>query len=169
MSDHAAIQEAIAVARASGAARVELAATDLEVLLDELTMLRALAAPKPVKRNDYPQEFEDVWALYPTERQGTKRTAFKAWAANVKRGVEPSEILMGLRRYLAHAAATNKETRYLYLAPTFFGPDEHFATKWPVPREQPSARTGKFDPIAHINKPRNEGGDWDGIIDITPR
>lgn len=169
MSNHSAIHEAIAAAHAAGADRVEIRAADLEALFDELTTLRALVIPKPAKRNDYPQEFEDVWALYPTDRQGTKRTAFKAWKANVGRGVDPNEILLGLRRYLAHAAATGKETRYLYLAATFFGPDEHFATKWPVPREQPPARAGKFDPIAHINKPRNEGGYDDGIIDITPR
>lgn len=96
------------------------------------------AAPKPSKlaRNDYPTAFEEVWAMYPVERQGTKRTAFKAWNANIKRGVEPAEIANGLRRYLAHAKAIGTEMKYLRLAATFFGPDEHFAAAYVMPSAQ---------------------------------
>lgn len=103
----------------------------LEAMIDEIERLRSLSVP--AKRNDYPAEFEEVWAAYPAERQGTKRTAYKAWAANIKRGIEPNEILLGLRRYLAHANAIGTEVKYLKLAATFFGPDEHFAAKYVMP------------------------------------
>ena len=104
----------------------------LEEMINEIEALRK-AAGKLAKKNDYPPEFEEVWAEYPAERQGTKRTAYKAWHARIKQGVEPNEILLGLRRYLAHAAAIGTETKYLRLASTFFGPDEHFATNYVMP------------------------------------
>lgn len=107
----------------------------LSSVLDELDALKASSKPK-AGRQDYPDAFEEVWKLYPAERQGTKKTAFKAWAARIKSGVEPAEIVAGLRRYLAHAKATGKETRYLYQAATFFGPDEHFATQWVMPENK---------------------------------
>lgn len=120
---------------------VQVDSTTLEAILDELDLLR-LASGKPAKRNDYPPEFEEAWEAYPTERQGTKRTAFKAWAANIKRGVEPGEILLGLRRYLAHAEAIGTEAKYLKLAATFFGPDEHFAAQYVMPSAR-QAHLGK--------------------------
>ncbi|MCY0910864.1 hypothetical protein [Massilia antarctica] len=123
-------------------ATVELDAGQLEEMLDEIERLRALANLKPAKRNEYPPEFEEVWAAYPVERQGTKRSAFKAWGANIKRGVEPAEILLGLRRYLAHAEAIGTETKYLKLAATFFGPDEHFAANYVMPSAK-QAHLGK--------------------------
>ena len=119
---------------------VQVDSSVLEGLLDEIERLRMLG--KPAKRNDYPEAFEEVWAAYPEERQGTKRTAFKAWAANIKRGVEPAEILLGLSRYLAHATAIGTETQYLKLAATFFGPDEHFAAKYVMPSAK-QAHLGK--------------------------
>ncbi len=119
---------------------VQIDSPVLEAILDELERLRKLGAP--VKRNDYPAEFEEVWAAYPEERQGTKRTAFKAWAARIKAGVEPNEILLGLRRYLAHAEAIGTEAKYLRLAATFFGPDEHFAAKYVMPSAK-QAHLGK--------------------------
>lgn len=111
---------------------VSLLPDQLTDLLDELDALRAGAKPPKPKRNDYPSAFEEVWALYPASRQGTKMTAFKAWSARINSGVEPAEILLGLRRYLAHASAARTSEKYLYLAATFFGPDEHFATHWPA-------------------------------------
>lgn len=110
---------------------VQVDSNVLESLLDELERFRKLCAP--AKRNDYPPEFEEAWAAYPAERQGAKRAVFKAWAANVKRGVEPAEMMLGLRRYLAHAQAIGTETKYLKLAATFFGPDEHFAANYVMP------------------------------------
>jgi hypothetical protein len=132
------IRSAAIEAQGCGRAVVEVDVVNLLAALDAIDAALAKTVPS-AKRNDYPSEFEEVWALYPTERQGAKRAAFKGWAANVKRGVEPAEILLGLRRYLAHAEAIGTETRYLKLAATFFGPDEHFAANYVMPaRAQPT-------------------------------
>ena len=112
---------------------VSVAAEVVIDLLDELDALRAQVKPAKPKRNEYPADFDEVWAAYPVERQGTKREAFKAWAANIKRGIEPAEIANGLRKYLAHAEAIGTETKYLKQAATFFGPNEHFAAAYVMP------------------------------------
>ncbi len=123
---------------------VQVDSGQLEEMINEIEALRK-AAGKLSKRNDYPPEFEEIWAAYPVERQGTKRAAYKAWHANINRGIEPAEIMLGLRKYLAHAKATGQETRYLKLAATFFGPDEHFAANYtiPVARQANLGRAGQ--------------------------
>lgn len=113
-------------------------------LLDELDALRAQIKPVKPARNDYPAAFDEVWAMYPAERQGTKKTAFNKWAAHIKRGVEPAEIANGLRKYLAHAEAIGTETKFLKLAATFFGPDEHFAAAYVMPVGQKGRSNGSI-------------------------
>lgn len=140
MTNHVELRAAAELASLRGIP-VSVLPSDLTAILDELDAFKATARQKG-KRMDYPQAFEDTWALYPSERQGTKKAAYRAWAARIKSGVEPAEIQLGLQRYLAHAKATGKATQYLYLAATFFGPDEHFATQWAI--NQPKEKHGKF-------------------------
>lgn len=136
MRDYSELRAAANGAGVLSVIEVHVGAATILALLDELDALRAASKPAKPKRNDYPPAFDEVWAAYPVERQGTKRTAFKAWSANVKRGVEPAEMALGLSRYLAHAEAIGTETRYLKLAATFFGPDEHFAAAYVMPQAQ---------------------------------
>lgn len=136
MTGHMDIRLAVGNGQACGRRRVEVDTAALGALLDTFDALLAQVKPPKPARNDYPTAFEEVWAMYPVERQGTKRTAFKAWNANIKRGVEPAEIANGLRRYLAHAKAIGTEMKYLRLAATFFGPDEHFAAAYVMPSAQ---------------------------------
>ncbi|MEX3933309.1 replication protein [Paraburkholderia phymatum] len=77
-------------------------------------------------------EFEEAWKLYP-ERDGgdSKAKALKAWNARIREGVNPAEIIAGLKRYIAHLEKKGDiGTQYVKQAATFFGPDGHYAEAW---------------------------------------
>lgn len=76
-----------------------------------------------------------VWSAYP-KRAGSnsKSAALKAYRARLRSGVDPSDILAGVRRYAAYLTATGKVgTEYVKQAATFFGPNEHWAEPWDAP------------------------------------
>lgn len=73
----------------------------------------AIAAPKaPVKakkskkskkrRNDYPDDFEEFWRIYP--RHEDKKKAFKVWQTALKNGATADEIIAGAARYAKYRA-----------------------------------------------------------------
>ena len=70
----------------------------------------AIAAPKaPVKakkskkrRNDYPDDFEEFWRIYP--RREDKKKAFKVWQTALKNGATADEIIAGAARYAKYRA-----------------------------------------------------------------
>lgn len=93
----------------------------------------------------YSDEFEHAWALYPKRPNNNKATAWRAWQARVAAGVTTIDLIDGARRYQAYCRESETEPRYVKLAATFFGPDEHFRLDWiPVtplsPRREGSAR-----------------------------
>jgi phage replication O-like protein O len=76
--------------------------------------------------------FEEAWAAYPNRSGGnSKAGALRAWNARVNAGSSPAELGAGTKRYAAYCA---KEkiigTRFVKMASTFFGPDEHYAEAW---------------------------------------
>ncbi|HKS76809.1 MAG TPA: replication protein [Terriglobales bacterium] len=77
-------------------------------------------------------EFEEVWRLYPKRDGGnSKADALKAWNARVKAGVAPSEMLAGLKRYIAYLERKGDiGTPYVKQAVTFFGKSAHYAEAW---------------------------------------
>lgn len=56
-----------------------------------------------------PERFSEFWAVYPPRAGNRDRKAgLKAYAAALKRGVTPDEIIIGARAYAAFGAATGK-------------------------------------------------------------
>lgn len=85
-------------------------------------------------KDAYPPAFEQAWTAYPDRPGKNKKQSHKAWAARVKSGVDPGEILAGVQRYAKFCAATEKiGTEFVKQPATFFGPDEHFKTDWTPP------------------------------------
>jgi hypothetical protein len=73
------------------------------------------------KKNPYPDDFEQAWAIYPKRSGGnSKADACKAWKARVKTGATVQELLDGTRRYAEFVRATGKlNTEYVKQAATF--------------------------------------------------
>lgn len=84
---------------------------------------------------DYSSEFEAAWQAYPKRAGGNpKNSAFKAWKARLKDGVNPEAMLAGVKRYAAYVTATGSTgTQFVKQASTFFGPDLHFEEDWLAP------------------------------------
>lgn len=137
-------------------------------MLDEIDAARA-KAPK-MKKADYPPEFID--AMGAMERVGLKWLngstlpgAFKAWKARTVVGASHAELTAGADKYARYCKA---DGRRVMMAQTFFGPQEFFSADWTIPARPGMTRSGKFDPVAHINQGSSSSGEWDGIIDINP-
>lgn len=90
------------------------------------------AGDKPSAQMIYPDEFEQVWSVYPKRAGGnSKSDAFKAWNARIRDGTTTAEILSGVERYAAFVKAEGiLNTQYVKQAKTFFGPGMHFREPW---------------------------------------
>lgn len=73
------------------------------------------------KPDDLPPGFDDFWAIYP--RRDGKQAAAKTYAARLKGGAKPEEILTAAKNYAAHCEAKKTERHYIKLPKTFLGPD----------------------------------------------
>lgn len=135
MRDYSPLRELIATRET-----VHLKSSTVAEMLDELDALRAATAPAKMKRNDYPEPFEEAWKAYPTRPGANKRATFKAWSARIKAGITAEAMLSGARAYAAFIQATGQ---HLKLPETFFGPDEHFNSDWTPPGLRPVPNLGK--------------------------
>ena len=90
--------------------------------------------PKVKSSTDYSPAFEEAWQAYPKRSGGNnKLSAFKAWNARIKQGVQPETMLAGVKRYASFMASEGKiGTSFVKQAATFFGPDRHFDEAWLV-------------------------------------
>lgn len=89
---------------------------------------------KQAARNEYPAEFESLWKAYPKRSgQNPKKKAYQAWNARLDGDTLPYEIFRGVERYAAYIKATNMDPKYVMMAATFFGPEEHFLNDWEAP------------------------------------
>jgi hypothetical protein len=88
-------------------------------------------------KTSYPQDFENLWAIYPKRAGGNpKKKAFRAYCARIKNG-HFHNIGLGLNRYKAFCEATGKVgTEFVMQMATFFGPDEHYEEEWDIPVEK---------------------------------
>ncbi len=64
---------------------------------------------KPIPVNDYPEDFEKWWQVYP--RKSDKRKAFKAWKTASKRASQ-EQLIEGARRYAEDPNREDKYTKY---------------------------------------------------------
>lgn len=100
---------------------------------------------KPAARGDeYTEDFEQAWAMYPSRPGASKKESFKAWNARLKAGVTVDEMVAGVARYGIYVRAMKTDPQYIKQPATFFGPGEHYKADWtPSPRASPA--TAKND------------------------
>ena len=103
---------------------------DLQEMLAEFDMLKASSA----KTTGYTPEFDAAWSEYPKRPGNSKAAAFKAWKASLKRGATVEQLIEGTRAYAAYCKAKRTEPEYVKQAATFYGPGEHYAADWAVPK-----------------------------------
>ena len=129
---------------------------------------------EPAKRDglEYPELFDEAWKHYPPRQGANKRSAFKAWNARVKSGVDGVVILRGVKRYAEYCNVAGVEERYIKHANTFFGPDEHYLSDWTPPRSGAppgkQANRDSYDQQAQAAAERIFGYGRPTEIDITP-
>lgn len=104
--------------------------------------LRKYFKLKP-KKGAYSDNFEWLWSRRP-QRSGSdpKDRAYKAYCARISEGVSERDMAAGLSRYGAWCAATGKiGTENVLQMATFFGPSEHWANNWDLPKRIDSGMT----------------------------
>lgn len=92
------------------------------------------------RRNRYPDDFEQMWKIYP-KRAGdnSKKKAAAAWSARLREGHTADAMMKGVQDYAAWCEATGKiGTEHVMMAATFFGPDD--PPRFLVKRERPNER-----------------------------
>lgn len=102
-------------------------------------------APAPVAAT-YPADFEEFWWEYP--RKTEKRSAFKAWKARLKGGVDPAKLITAARNYGAGCRAAGTEEQFIKHAKTFLGPNrpyEEYIQPRAAPGPMGETRAGKYD------------------------
>lgn len=88
-----------------------------------------------------------------------------------KRAPITETAINGIKREAAKAGMTLEQAITMCVERNWQG----FNAEWVLRvaeggRPGQTAAPGKFDPVAHVNKGRTSGRDWDdGIIDITPK
>lgn len=114
------------------------------------------------KKGDYTPEFEEAYAEYPSRPGASKADSFKAWRARIKAGVEPAQMLDGVRRYAAYCTACKTEPNFIKQPATFFGPGEHYTASWEAPAgaavrgAKPSSHAG-FDKVDYRKGINDDG------------
>lgn len=128
---------------------------------------QATPQAKPAK-GEYPEWFEEIWAVYPTRSGGNdKRKALQAANARLKEGRTKHELLEAVKRYRYFVVATGRiSTEYVKMAASFFGRgSDSLDNPWtPPPPGGGGGRPEKFDSVAYVNRNRNAAL----MRDITP-
>jgi hypothetical protein len=91
---------------------------------------RSLEAEAEAEAEAEHTAFEEAWALYPKRPNNSKASARRSWQARIKAGVPPVVMVEGARRYAAFVLAEKTEPKFIKMASTFFGPDEHYLSDY---------------------------------------
>lgn len=81
---------------------------------------------------EYPEPFEELWEVYP-ERRGNsnKGGAYRKWRANLQKGISHADMLEGVLSYREFLRQEGKiGSKFVKMAKTFLGPEEHFREDW---------------------------------------
>lgn len=89
---------------------------------------------KKTKSQEYPEEFEQTWALYPKrEGDNPKKGAFSCWNARRKEGFTIEVMRQGVERYVLYCKAKDQVgTSFVMQTKRFFGVDKPFQNSWQV-------------------------------------
>lgn len=101
--------------------------------------------PAKKNKNAYPEEFEKAWKAYPArEGSNPKNSAYSAWNARNREGVDPETMLAGVIRYATFCQAKGQTgTTYVMQGQRFFGKAREFENTWIVAGQ--SLRAGRTD------------------------
>lgn len=101
--------------------------------------------PAKKNKNAYPEEFEKAWKAYPArEGSNPKNSAYSAWNARNREGVDPETMLAGVIRYATFCQAKGQTgTTYVMQGQRFFGKAREFENTWIVAGQ--SLRAGRSD------------------------
>ena len=81
---------------------------------------------KPAKKvNSYPKNFEEFWAVYP--RKDEKGVAYAKYAARIKDGYSPEELLQAATAYADQCKRLRTEKQFTKQAKTFLSDKAPFA------------------------------------------
>lgn len=75
-------------------------------------------------KDEYSKEFEEFWSLYP--RKIEKRAAYKNWAARIRDGTDPSQLVLAARNYAKFCLSQKIEERYIKHPSTFLSSSRAF-------------------------------------------
>lgn len=127
-----------------------------------------LGKKSSTKSQPYPEEFEACWKAYPKRHSADgKKPAFKAWQARVRSGVLAETLLLATTRYAKQCHQDGSiGTRFVKMASTFYGPDEHwesFDENW---KPESNPKTKPASPIAQTSMDgRQERRPLPGLVD----
>jgi len=74
--------------------------------------------------SEYTSEFETFWNIYPRKKE--KKAAFGKWKATKNKGADPKDLIKAATNYSQECKAECTSDKYIKLARTFLGPDEHW-------------------------------------------
>ncbi|OEH86228.1 hypothetical protein BHU72_11880 [Desulfuribacillus stibiiarsenatis] len=81
-------------------------------------------APAGKSGEEYTQEFEEFWSLYP--RRIEKKAAYKAWNARLNEKEHYDNMISAARNYALHCQDHCTEDRFIKHAKTFLGPSKPY-------------------------------------------
>ena len=73
----------------------------------------------------YPDEYEEIYELYPANN-GSKKAGWRKWAATRRRGVSKEDLTTAVSNYAKVCEREDRDKKYVKHIGTFFGPDEHW-------------------------------------------
>lgn len=124
------------------------------IALEELLLAYDALAHPAAPKGKYSAEFEEAWSEYPSRPGASKAATWKAWQARIKAKVSPEAMIEGARRYAAYCKAERTEPQYIKQPATFFGPGEHYAADWGVPKAGAMVLRGRRDPPPESDEDR---------------
>ena len=87
---------------------------------------------------EYPEEFEQLWKIYPRRAGGNpKRKAFNAYKARLREGVRYEALQAGVLRYYNFCRETDRiGSEFVQQTATFFGLNEAWDEDWALPKKE---------------------------------
>jgi len=73
----------------------------------------------------YPDEYEEIYELYPANK-GSKKAGWRKWAATRRRGISKEDLTTAVSNYAKVCEREDRDKKYVKHIGTFFGPDEHW-------------------------------------------
>ena len=130
--------------------------------INERTLMKDISSKKVNKKNDYSEDFEVVWRIYP--RRDNKIGGYKAYCASLNKGALKEDLLLATKKY-SESRVGKDETFTLY-AKTFFGPSERWREFLPISSQGAYKLLTEELVAAQIYKEYDEMGFWfdnDGV------